>query len=259
MTAPAPVFAGMPMQVDPGCTAWSNLTDATVKTLLETQAVWLIWALSGRAYGTEQITVRPVQPWPSLPTNRPSWPYGRFPLMPGLAAGLPLLGGGYTDERAIAWLEGPIKSIDSVKVDGVVLATTAYQLFDKNRLVRTDGGVWPWQQKITDPDTEQGTFAVTYTRGTDLPPSGQIAAGMIACELAKARASDPTCVLPERTQKVARDGIQVEFLDPQDFVKDGRTGITAVDQWLHAANPAGIASGGDVFSPDLPYNHRVAQ
>jgi hypothetical protein len=246
----------MPIQVDPACTAYSD-ADAAVRQLLEAQAVWLLWALSGRTFGLQMVKVRPVQPWPSLPTNRPSWPYGHYPLMPALSGPLPLLGGGFTDERAIAFLEGPITEVLQVTVDGQVVDPSAYTVFDSYRLVRTDGNVWPWQQRLTDPDTDEGTFAVTYTRGNPLPPSGQIAAGLIVCELAKARALDPTCQLPERVQKVSREGLDVQFLDPQDFVKDGRTGITAVDQWLHAVNPAGIASGADVWSPDLPYNHRV--
>jgi hypothetical protein len=246
----------MTLDVDPNCTAWTNL-QPDEQSRLETIAMWLIWALSGRRYGQETITVRPVQPWPSLPTNRPSWPYGRFPVWSAYLGPLPLLGSGYTDERAIARLDGPVAEVLTVKVDGTVLDPSAYTVFDGQYLVRTDGKVWPQRQKLTDPDTAENTWSVRYTRGKTLPPSGSVAAGTYACELAKAQALDNTCRLPERTQKVSRDGIDVEFLDPQDFVKDGRTGVTEVDQWLHAINPAKIAQGAQVWSPDLPKNHRV--
>lgn len=253
-----PVFPGMPMQVDPGCTAWSDLTDATVKTQLETRAVWLLWALAGRAFGLETVTDRPVRPWEQLATNVPTWPYSTpYAGWPVSLALLSMFQGG-TDPRAVVALDAPVKSVDTVKVDGAVLDPGSYQLFGARLLVRTDGQVWPQHQRITDPDTEPGTFSVTYTRGRDLPPSGQIAAGLLACELAKARADDPNCQLPERIKTISRDGIDVQFLDPMDFVKEGRTGIPAVDEWLRAVNPAGIDAPADVWSPDLGRNYRVA-
>jgi hypothetical protein len=221
-------------------------------------AGFILWAASGRTFGYETITVRPVQPWPSLPTNRPTWPYGHLPLLPGLLGPLPVLGGGYTDERALAALDGPIVEIISVSVDGTVLNPSQYTVFDGCVLVRTDGNVWPWQQELTSPPDQVGAFVVNYTRGRALPPSGQVAYGILACELAKAINLDPTCRLPERTQKVSREGIDIEILDPQDFVASGRTGITEVDQWLHAVNPNKITAPMQVWSPDLPYNHRVS-
>jgi hypothetical protein len=246
----------MPVLVDPGCQAWAD-APAEAQQQIEQLAVWLLWALSGRRFGVETRKVRPVQPWPSLPTNKPTGPFARHWLMPPLTGPLPLLGGGYTDARAIVWLEGPIVDVLEVRVDGQVVDPAAYQVWDGKYLVRQDGNVWPWQQRLTDPETAEGSFVVTYTRGQALPPSGQVAAGLLCCELVKARVQDPTCALPERVQHVSREGIDVQFLDPQDFVEDGRTGITAVDQWLHAVNPAKLAAPADVFSPDLPYNHRV--
>jgi hypothetical protein len=38
--------------------------------------------------------------------------------------------------------------------------------------------------------------------------------------------------LPERVTSVSRQGASWTILDPQDFLKDGLTGIGPIDQWL---------------------------
>jgi hypothetical protein len=48
-------------------------------------------------------------------------------------------------------------------------------------------------------------------------------------------------VLPERVQTITRQGVTVGFLDPQDFLEKGRTGITMIDLWLRSVNPRGIS------------------
>lgn len=99
------------------------------------------------------------------------------------------------------------------------------------------------------PITEIDTFQVTYMRGIDVPMGGQVAAGRLACELAKAACGDNTCALPKRVQTITRQGVTVGLLDSFDDVDKGRTGIWLIDSWVASMNiPQSRA--GRVLSPD---------
>lgn len=58
------------------------------------------------------------------------------------------------------------------------------------------------------------------------------------------------CQLPERTTTVTREGLSYTLLNPQDFLKDGRTGVPTVDLWLSTVNPRGSLNRGGVWTPD---------
>lgn len=240
----------------PDCDTFTNLPAETQQQVIDTTA-FVLWSLSGRRFGQETGTVRPVQPMPPIPTNVRRFGQGRsaFDMEP---FGVPALSALMFGPRITAIrLRGPISEIEQVMVNGEVIPPEAYTTVGADQLLRIDGGGWPAYQSIASPATEIGTFAVTYTWGAPLPPSGQAAAALYACELAKARVGDETCQLPERVTKISREGIDVQFLDPTDFITEGRTGIPAVDQWLKAVNPYNQPAPADVWSPDLPVNYRV--
>jgi hypothetical protein len=75
---------------------------------------------------------------------------------------------------------------------------------------------------------------VTYSQQSTLVPGASRAAEALAAEYLKAAAGKP-CKLPDRITTVTRQGVSWVVLDPQDFLKDGLTGITAVDAWLSVA------------------------
>jgi len=84
-----------------------------------------------------------------------------------------------------------------------------------------------------------------------VPLGGQIAAGLLAGELLKARRGGK-CRLPARAQSVAREGVDVTLLDPAALYEAGLTGLAEVDQWITAVNPARLRTRPSVSSPDHP-------
>lgn len=138
----------------------------------------------------------------------------------------------------------PIDSVTEVKVDGDALDSSLYRVDDWRTLVRladADGSNpgWPRTQRLDLPDTEEGTWSVTFSWGREPPPAGVTAAAVLACELALA--CDPEnadkCRLPKRVQSVTREGVTI-VMSPSDFLDaNGKTGLYEVDLFLRAVNP----------------------
>jgi hypothetical protein len=78
----------------------------------------------------------------------------------------------------------------------------------------------------------ENTWSVTYQQGKPVPVGGQIAAGLLACELAKAACGDKSCGLPQRVQSITRQGVTVAVLDAFDDIDTGHTGIWLIDSWV---------------------------
>lgn len=144
-------------------------------------------------------------------------------------------------------LSAPVGEIHEVRVDGVVLDPSTYRL-DGARLVRTDGQAWPTSQDLTLPDTEPGTFSVTYLPGYKVDALGTIAAGVLTHEYAKA-CSGGHCRLPAGVTQIARQGITMEV--GADAFPNQRTGIREVDVFIERWNPHGLRTAPRVLSPDL--------
>lgn len=138
-----------------------------------------------------------------------------------------------------------------------VLINGAYQLLDRNELVRTDGECWPDCQDLTVGDDEPGAFSVTYSYGLPVPLSALHAAETLACEFGRSCVGSDDCNLPQRVQQIVRDGITMTLLDPADYLNDGLTGLPTVDAFLKAINPYQLASRSQVLSPDMPKQRRV--
>jgi hypothetical protein len=136
-------------------------------------------------------------------------------------------------------IPGPVDTIVAVIENGVVLDPASYHVNNYNTLVRTDGQQW----------RDCGT-SITYTRGIPAPIGGQIAAGKLACELAKAVCGDATCALPKRVQSVTRQGVTVAMmLDQFEDLDKGKTGIWLIDSWVASVIRPDI--GFSMASPDL--------
>ncbi len=144
----------------------------------------------------------------------------------------------------------PVAEVTEVKIHGLTLDPTAYQLIG-TWLARVDGGeCWPSCQDPAVPDTEADTFSVTYKPGRALPIAGQIAAGALAGEFIKA-CSGAACALPANIASLSRQGVDVEFVSPSDVLNDGRTGIREVDLFIQAVNPGNMRMRSRVMSPDV--------
>lgn len=146
-------------------------------------------------------------------------------------------------------LTGPIVDVESVWVDGVELATTAYKVRGRRWLERVDGGVWPCTQDLTLPPTSPNTFAITYRWGRAVTSGGAYAAAVFVCELARARCGSE-CSLPPNMTSLAREGLSLSFEDTASIWTDGRVGLREVDMWLHAVNPNSLTSRAAVYRAD---------
>lgn len=161
----------------------------------------------------------------------------------------------------------PVREILEVKIDGTVLDASEYRLDQRRKLIRlanltttppTDR-FWPACQDLSLPDTEAGTYSVSYTWGADVPLLGRWAAAQMAAELWKAApANQGDCKLPSRVTRVARQGLSMERLLPlADLLRAGQTGLQYVDAFIAQVNPTKARRRSAVWSPDVPRMGRV--
>jgi hypothetical protein len=225
----------------------------------ERMAVDYLFDWTGERYGTCQVAVRPCRQ--SCPGIGRSFAapggLGQTPFMPFIAGGKWYnltcgscgdggCGCGLTPTIVLPY---PTVSVDEVLINGEVLDPALYQLQNDRYLVRLDGQLWPTCQDLTAPATDDGTWEITYTFGTPVPVGGQIAAGVLTVELAKAACRDKSCQLPQRFQSVTREGITVAALDAFDDIDKGHTGIWLIDAWVGQVTKSAVASR--VYSPDV--------
>ena len=136
---------------------------------------------------------------------------------------------------------------EATAVESVVLGGQAFDAWRQEGpwLFRTDGRGWRGHQVV-----------ITYRWGIAPPATGVRQAVVLALELAKALTGDTKCRLPKRTTNVTRQGVSMTMIDPQTFLKDGKTGLTDVDLWLATVNPQARAERGSVWTPDAPRARR---
>lgn len=225
-------------------------------------ATFVLDALTGHQFAQCPITVRPCGPSCGLQTSYTTYPVGApAPSVPGSWM-VPYIANGVWSNCACSGgcscapacrvdLRLPVAEVTQVKVDGLVLDPSAYRLVGQ-WLSRIDGGLcWPSCQDPSVPDTEADTFSVTFKPGRALPIAGQIAAGLLAGEFAKACAG-AECALPAQIASLSRQGVDVEFVDPVEAIGEGRTGIRNVDLFVQAVNPSNLRRRSTVISPDMP-------
>lgn len=149
-------------------------------------------------------------------------------------------------------LPAPVGRVDEVKVNGAVLDPVTYTTYG-NRLVWMGEGDCPFpdRQDVTAPDTEPGTFSVTYLNAYPVDSLGAQAAGTLAVEFARACANGKAkCSLPSGVRAIARQGVTMDI--PNGAFPDGKTGIREVDQYVAIWNPHNRTHAPVVYSPDMP-------
>lgn len=163
-------------------------------------------------------------------------------------------GCGCTSECACAALcevelPAPVGEVQQVKLDGGVVPDTDYRV-DGNTVVWTGTGDCPWPvcQNMAAPDTDPGTFSITYLNSWPVDSLGQYAAGTLAAEFAKA-CTGGKCRLPATVTAVSRQGITYEVT--AGTFPNGTTGIREVDSYIGLWNPDGLRQQTRVWSPDL--------
>lgn len=211
----------------------------------------MLWAWTDGVFGICEVTVRPCRSdCAGVPGGDTFW--GRGPYPSGGHMWTPVLIGGVVHNIGCGCagvcscaeegptslrLPGPVQAVDRVTVDGrVLLPQLQYRVAYQRLLIRTDGGVWPKCQDLLAESDKPNTFEVQYRKGVPVPIGGQMATGVLACELAKAYCNDSTCKLPQRLQTVTRQGVTMGFQDSFADLKEGGTGIYAIDSWITTIN-----------------------
>jgi hypothetical protein len=227
-------------------------------------ATYVLWALSGRQFGTCTTTLRPCRkecydsawwngyglPWTS------SWDYAGSSY-PWFVLGCGGCRGSCScTELSEVLLPSPVQSIVTVKLDGVAAPTGSYRLDNNRLLVRTDGQKWPYCNNLTKDDTQPGTWSVTAVYGQPVPVLAELAVGEMACEILRARNGEE-CRLPPGVTNLTRQGVSIEIPDIGDLFRDGKTGMYLCDMFLSAVNPHKIMQRGRVYSPDRIIHRRA--
>lgn len=149
-----------------------------------------------------------------------------------------------------------IASITEIKIDGSVLTTGAYRVYDHKTLIRTDGEPWPLCNDLNLDDTEVGTWSITAEFGVEVPKSGQMAVGELAREIALACVGDNGCKLPKPVQSIVRLGVSMTFFDPTSVFGEGKIGLTLSDYFIGTFNPKGLVARARVIDVDGPRTRR---
>lgn len=185
------------------------------QTDAESKAVQVLWALSGRQFGCQEVVYRPpTAPFVCAPSSyRP--------------AAVPL--------------PGPVMGIVTVTIGDEVLAPGGYAL--EGDLLYRVGARWPGQD-FNQPMGSPGTWSVTYQRGQSIPNGVGALVGALAKEFIAACGSGK-CRLPHTVVATTRNGVSHSF-DPSRMLAAGWTGIPEIDQWLAAVNPNHILQGPSV-------------
>lgn len=254
----------------PTCPEWQTdpeegSAQARNQARAEAMAVGLLWRLTARVFGVCTVTVRPCFRPPDDSTTYRGRTSGAGPsYWPGLISGQwrnvgpcgCAMGCDCTVPRSMLALPGPVVSVEQVMESGVIVDPVGYRIKDNRWLVRVDGE-WPQDQDVTALDDGEGAFTVRYRKGVVVPLDGQYAAGDLACEILRGLTGGD-CALPARAVSVARQGVDVQLLDPAQYLDGGMTGIPSVDQWVKSTNPGRAYSRPRVFNPDtMGRNSRI--
>lgn len=256
-------------EILPICSEWQadatpESTQGMKQARAKEMAVSLLWNLTARVFGVCEHTVRPCFRPPAAGTTYRGRDGGAGPSWwPGLVAGTWRNGPcgcsgecGCNVPASMLSLPAPIVSVLEVREDGQILAPQHYRIQNNRWLVRVDG-VWPQDQNLEAADTEPGAFVVRYRKGVAVPLAGQYAAGDLACEFLRGM-DGGACALPSRAISVARQGMDIQLLDPAQYLDGGLTGIPSVDQWVKSVNPGKLRTKPRVYNPDdIGRIHRV--
>ena len=239
----------VPWPIDPGCcTEWDALAPE-----VQARSEQLAWAtlrtLTGGRVGSCPVTVRPClgPPCDECTTLRPQIRNGDWI---NYVCGRESCSCARLCEII---LPGPIAEILQVSWSGEDLPLTAFRVDNGNRLIRSDGECWPSCQRMDQPLGADCTLGIKYVPGVVPGLAGEYAAGVLACEYAKA-CSGTKCRLPASVTTIVRNGVSME-VDTAMF-GNGLTGIREVDGFILAVNPHTLRTPPKVWSPDLePAKH----
>lgn len=250
-----PAFGGCAWPLDPACLTdeWEDF-EPDVRDRAAGLASATLERLTAYRVGGCPVTVRPCRQQAGLLAGLPSfsgWHGGPFfPYLSerGYWVNSGYCGGDCTTDCEVA-LPGPIGRVDSVKVDGVVIPSTDYAVMG-NALVWIGTGECPFPavQDLSKPDTQPGTFSITYLNAYPVDSTGARAAALLAMQFARSCNGD-SCDLPSTVRTVVRQGVTMDVIT--GAFPDGFTGIREVDAFISLWNPDGRSRRTGVWFPGI--------
>lgn len=239
MTAPQP---DDPPLIGSVCASWAQMHELPADVQqYHTEDVWcsilalasdILWSATGRRWrnveASETVTLDPPEGACAAWLGR-SYSYSYW---------MPIRAVGGCPVR-VRLPRPDVTAITAAEVGGS--AFTSYRQHG-NWAIRTDGGGWPMCN----------TTRISYDFGRLVPHTGKLAALMLAGELGKAFAGQK-CALPARVTSVTRQGISFDMLESLEVLRDGFTGLYAVDQYILAVNPYRSKQSGRAWSSDITY------
>lgn len=232
------------------CTDALELLEPEVRTALEKAAVRILWAATGKRYGLCEKVLRPCRRncgsyWGGLPS--PMRISGNWVNVPCGSCR-----GSCGCDTLSEFTAEDVHSVVGVTVDGEELDPfDVVRVYDNRRLVRVDGDAWPACQNLNHDTDEAGTWSVTILQGEAVPDGGELMAGILLCELAKACAGDDGCRLPRRVQNITRQGVSVNFADVFTSLGELHTGLFEVDLWSESVRST-MGATATISSIDVP-------
>jgi hypothetical protein len=220
----------------------------------------VLYALTGRHLGACTLTIRPCR----QSCFGGSWPYagywwemGVYPrpvfysgVWYNITCGGCGSGGCSCSVVEEALMPAPVANVSQVLIDGVILSPSAYRVDDSRLLVRTDGGKWPTCNDLTKDTTQVGTWSVTLSVGETVSTLGRMALGELATEFTKLLACNEECMLPRPVQQLVRQGVTMNFLDPNAVFTSGRLGLYLCDLFISTENPHKLTQASTVYDVD---------
>lgn len=215
-------------------------------------AVWILWRATGQQYGLCENTYRPCR---RNCDGSYGWPIGA-PWIPWrindqwvnlscqTCVGSCGCGGIVSEVRL-----SDVHAVTGLTIDGEDLVPEdVLAVYNRHRIVRIDGEQLPSCQNLSAKGGV-GTWSITVLQGTPVPAGGELVAGILACELAKACAQDDACRLPRDIIQLARQGITLSW--ERSSLAALETGINEVDLWVAAARYT-AGQQPSIASPDRP-------
>jgi hypothetical protein len=164
-----------------------------------------------------------------------------------------------------------VLSVEQVMADELIPVTVGWYLANNNIRFESRCGVsFPsnWWTNTAAPllDPRDGAprgarIRVTYQFGSTITASARRAVLWFAHQLwleGNGCGECGECQLPERTTSVQREGISYTLLSPQDYLREGKTGLPSVDLYLASVNPRRALRPSAVFTPDSPAPENVS-
>lgn len=178
-----------------------------------------------------------------------------------------------TNQRNIHLRGRPIRSINSITIDGVEV--TDYQVMNTSTIELPEkcGDTWLWTSGVSwsgpgpvplnwwDGNVSRclHKVIVDYTYGSEAPEGIENAINILAEEIQLAFDGSDECRLPQRATEVSSRGITMEMLNPSFFIQNGLTGIPEVDLFVKMHNPSNAKARARVYSADFRPGRRHAR